>query len=49
MTLEGLKEAEKYINEQVPTIEDTMDGAKLIIAQNISENAKIRGQLEKDF
>lgn len=36
------KEAEKFINEQVPTKEDAVDGAKLIIAQNISENAKIR-------
>lgn len=36
------KEAEKFINEQVPTKEDAVNGAKLIIAQNISENAKIR-------
>ena len=36
------KEAEKYINEQVPGIEEAIDGAKLIIAQNISENAKYR-------
>ena len=48
VTLEGLKkEAEKYINEQVPTIEDAMDGAKLIIAQNISENAKIRESIRE--
>ena len=36
------KEAEKYINEQVPEIEEAIDGAKLIIAQSISENAKYR-------
>ena len=36
------KEAEKYINEQVPGAEDAIEGAKLIIAQNISENAKYR-------
>ena len=36
------KEAEKYINEQVPDVESAVDGAKLIIAQNISENAKFR-------
>ena len=36
------KEAEKYINEQVPGIEEAIDGAKLIIAQSISENAKYR-------
>ncbi len=36
------KEAEKYINEQVPGIEEAIEGAKLIIAQSISENAKYR-------
>ncbi|MCP1225872.1 RNA-binding transcriptional accessory protein [Sebaldella sp. S0638] len=43
VNMEALKkESEKYINEQVPGIEDAMEGAKLIIAQSISETAKYR-------
>ena len=43
VNIEALKkEAEKYINEQVPGIDEAIEGAKLIIAQNISENAKYR-------
>ena len=43
VNMEALKkEAEKYINEQVPGIDEAIEGAKLIIAQNISENAKYR-------
>ncbi len=43
VNMETLKtEAEKYINEQVPGIDEAVTGAKLIIAQNISENAKYR-------
>ncbi|BDU50335.1 Tex family protein [Haliovirga abyssi] len=35
-------ESEKYINEEITTIEEALDGAKLIIAQEISENIKYR-------
>ena len=36
------KEAEKYLNEEVVSIEDAINGVHLIIAQNISEDVKIR-------
>lgn len=43
ITMEILKkEAEKYISEDVQTIEDAIEGVHLIIAQNISEDIKIR-------
>ena len=34
--------AKKYINENVPDIEKAIEGAKYIIAENISDDAKIR-------
>ncbi len=34
--------AKKYLNENVKTIEDAIEGAKYIIAENISDNAKFR-------
>jgi len=34
--------AKKYINENVPSIEKAIEGAKYIIAENISDDAKIR-------
>lgn len=34
--------AKKYLNENVKTIEDAVQGAKYIIAENISDNAKYR-------
>ena len=34
--------AKKYLNENVKTIEDAIQGAKYIIAENISDNAKYR-------
>lgn len=34
--------AKKYINENVKTIEEAVQGAKYIIAENISDNAKYR-------
>ena len=37
-----LKEAEKYLNEEVLNIDDAIEGAKYIIAENISDNAKFR-------
>ena len=36
------KEAEKYLNEEVVSVEDAINGVHLIIAQNISEDVKIR-------
>ncbi|MBR6690455.1 MAG: RNA-binding transcriptional accessory protein [Bacilli bacterium] len=34
--------AKKYLNENVKSIEDAIEGAKYIIAENISDNAKFR-------
>ena len=34
--------AKKYVNENVPDIEKAIEGAKYIIAENISDDAKIR-------
>ena len=36
------REIKKYLNEQVETIEDALQGAEDIIAQRVSENEKIR-------
>lgn len=42
-TMEMLKlEAEKYLTEEVETVETAIEGVHLIIAQNISEDIKIR-------
>ena len=42
-TIEMLKlEAEKYLTEEVETVEAAIEGVHLIIAQNISEDIKIR-------
>ena len=42
-TLEALQEeAKKYLNEEVDTVEKAIEGVHLIIAQDISENVKIR-------
>ena len=42
-TMEMLKlEAEKYLIEEVETVESAIEGVHLIIAQNISEDIKIR-------
>lgn len=42
-TLETLQEeAKKYLNEEIDTIEKAIEGVHLIIAQDISENVKIR-------
>ena len=42
-TMETLQEeAKKYLNEEVDTIEKAIEGVHLIIAQDISENVKIR-------
>lgn len=39
------KEATKYINEEVTSITEAIEGAKLIIAQGISENASYREEI----
>ena len=36
------KEAEKYLSENVQTVEDAIQGAKDIIAENVSDNANLR-------
>ena len=42
-TMEMLKEeANKYINEDVPSVEVAIEGVHLIIAQELSENIKVR-------
>ena len=42
-TMDSLKaEAQKYITEEVPTVEAAIEGVHLIIAQNISEDIKVR-------
>ena len=40
------KEAEKYLNENVKSVEDAIQGAKDIIAENVSDNAKLRWQFK---
>ena len=39
------KEALKYITEEVPTKEEAIEGAKLILAQGISENVNYREEI----
>ena len=39
------KEALKYITEEIPTKEEAIEGAKLILAQGISENANYREEI----
>ncbi|TDT71392.1 uncharacterized protein EV215_0765 [Hypnocyclicus thermotrophus] len=40
-------EAEKYINENVNNIEEAIENAKLILAQNISENIAVREDIRE--
>ena len=40
------KEAEKYLNEEVKSVEEAIQGAKDIIAENVSDNAKLRWQFK---
>ena len=42
-----LKEAEKFITEEVPTVEDAIAGAKDIVAERISDNAELRKELRE--
>ena len=41
------KEASKYLNDKVKTIEDALMGAKYIIAEIISDNAKYRKEIRR--
>lgn len=41
------KEAEKFINEDVADVQLAVEGAKLILAQNLSESAKYRESLRE--
>ena len=41
------KEAEKYVNDKVITVDDALIGAKYIIAENISDNAKYRKEIRR--
>ena len=41
--------AKKYINENVKTIDDAIQGAKYIIAEYISDNAKYRKSIRDNF
>ncbi len=44
-SVEIRKEAEKYITEEVPTVDDALQGAKDIIAERISDDADLRKEL----
>lgn len=43
------EEAKKYLNDQVLSIEDAIEGAKFIIAEVISDNAEYRKALRKEL
>ncbi|PZP43942.1 MAG: RNA-binding transcriptional accessory protein [Pseudopedobacter saltans] len=42
-------EANKYLNENVTSIEDALKGARDIIAENINEDATLRSSMRKQF
>ena len=41
------KEAEKYLNDKVKTVDEALEGAKYIIAEIISDNAKYRKNIRR--
>ncbi len=43
------EEAAKYFNEKVTTIEEALQGARDIIAENVNENADLRAKMRKFF
>lgn len=47
--LELEKEAEQFITEEVATIDEAIEGAMLILAQNISEKAEYRERIREIF
>ena len=42
-----LDEAQKYVKEDVPTVEEAVQGAKDIVAERISDNAELRKELRE--
>ena len=44
-----LIEAEKYLNEQVKTVDEALEGAKYIIAEMISDDANYRKALREEM
>ncbi|MFT4203424.1 MAG: Tex family protein [Chitinophagaceae bacterium] len=42
-------EAEKYLNENVASIDDALKGARDIIAESINEDAELRSKMRKQF
>ncbi len=48
-SLDVEKEAEKYITEEVPTVQDAVQGAQDIIAERISDDAATRKKLRNFF
>ena len=40
------QEAQKYLSEEVKTVEEAIQGAKDIVAENVSDNAKLRWQFK---
>lgn len=41
--------AEKYLSEEVPTIEDALQGARDILAEKMNENERVRSTLRQSF
>lgn len=48
-SLDVYAEAEKYVNEEVPTAQEAIDGARDIIAEIISDDAQTRKKLRNFF
>ena len=42
-------EAAKYVNEQCPTVEEAISGAKDIIAERVSDDAKLRWKVQENM
>ena len=43
------EEAAQYFNEKITTVEEALQGARDIIAENVNENATVRAKLRKFF
>jgi len=48
-SLDVRSEAEKYITEEVPDVDDALAGARDIIAETISDDAAVRAELRRFF
>ena len=42
-------EASKYLNEKIETVDDTLQGARDIIAEQVNEDAQVRAKMRKLF